>query len=116
MFGGCFVVRFHRRLVAADGLADDHVSDLFAGDDRSEQATLHLKPGGHSTRCLNLSKSCGVSVSALATTGIKLTRLPNRFIVSISRGFNLVNHQKRKKKKVSFESMPYTCNLSASSW
>ena len=41
------------------------------------------------TRCLNWNKSCWVSVSALATTGIKLTRVPRRFMISISRGLSL---------------------------
>lgn len=44
------------------------------------------------TLSLYCAKSRGVSVSALAMTGIKLTLEPRCFITSISRGFNLQNH------------------------
>ena len=41
------------------------------------------------TRLLNVSKSLGVNVSALAITGMRLTREPKRFMISMSRGFKL---------------------------
>ena len=41
------------------------------------------------TRALNKARSFWVSVSALAITGIKLTRVPKRFMISMSKGFNL---------------------------
>lgn len=41
------------------------------------------------TRCLKVIRSLGVIVSAFAMTGIKLTREPNRFMISRSRGFKL---------------------------
>lgn len=44
------------------------------------------------TFCLNFAKSAGVKVSALAMTGIKLTREPKRFMTSMSKGDNLGNH------------------------
>lgn len=50
------------------------------------------------TFCLNLAKSAGVNVSALAITGIKFTREPRRFITSISKGRNLIKRGKHKNK------------------
>lgn len=41
------------------------------------------------TLCLNLARSAGLRVSALAITGIRLTREQRRFITSISRGFRV---------------------------
>ena len=38
---------------------------------------------------MKVKRSFWVKVSALATTGIKLTRVPNRFMTSISKGFKL---------------------------
>ena len=46
------------------------------------------------TFCLNLAKSAGVNVSALAITGIKFTREPRRFITSMSKGRNLIKRGK----------------------
>lgn len=40
-------------------------------------------------RFLNDWRSLGVKVSALAITGIKLTREPKRFMISMSNGFKL---------------------------
>ena len=40
-------------------------------------------------RCLKTSRSFGVRVSAFAMTGSKLTRVPRRFMISISKGFKL---------------------------
>ena len=46
------------------------------------------------TRCLNTARSDCVNVSAFAITGIKLTRVPRRFIISMSRGLRLhTRHQ-----------------------
>lgn len=41
------------------------------------------------TLCLNLARSTGVRVSALATTGMRLTRVQSFFMTSMSRGFKL---------------------------
>jgi len=41
------------------------------------------------TRCLNKKRSFCVNVSALAMTGIRLTRVPRRFMISMSSGFRL---------------------------
>ena len=42
------------------------------------------------TLILKFSRSSGIIVSALATTGIKLTLLPNLFMISTSSGFTLL--------------------------
>ena len=41
------------------------------------------------TRLLNLARSAGVSVSALAMTGMRLTREDKRFITSMSSGLSV---------------------------
>jgi len=41
------------------------------------------------TFVLNLARSIGLRVSALAMTGIKLTRVQRRFMTSMSSGFNV---------------------------
>ena len=72
------------------------------------------KGGVMHTFCLNAARSFGVKVSALAMTGIKLTREPKRFITSISNGFRLchlliitvteqsISRKKKQKKLLSF--------------
>lgn len=44
---------------------------------------------GQLTLVLNLARSDGLSVSALATTGIRLTRVHSFFMTSMSRGFRV---------------------------
>jgi hypothetical protein len=41
------------------------------------------------TLCLNLARSCGLKVSAFATTGIRLTLVHRRFMTSMSKGFRV---------------------------
>ena len=50
------------------------------------------------TRCLKTNRSFCVRVSALATTGMRLTRVPRRFMISMSKGFNLCGRLSTKKK------------------
>lgn len=77
------VVIFKRRCVNSDPLCLDNLSYLIpsvkSGMDCAYQHTL----------CLNLARSPGLSVSALAITGIRLTRVHSRFIISMSSGFRV---------------------------
>ena len=41
------------------------------------------------TRCLKRNGSLCVRVAALATTGMRLIRVSRRFMISMSKGFNL---------------------------
>jgi len=52
----------------------------------SEQAKAE---GWSRTFCLNWARSLGVRVSALETMGMRLTRVPRRFMISMSRGLRL---------------------------
>lgn len=47
------------------------------------------RKGEGRTLSLNPARSAGVSVSALATIGIRFTRVPRRFMISMSRGLSL---------------------------
>ena len=65
-----------------DALSSDDSADLgsdYVSDDKIDRLTLSLK----------LSKSAGIMVSALAMTGMRLTRVPRRFMISTSRGLTL---------------------------
>lgn len=55
------------------------------------RASESLLAGAHCplTLVLKAMRSCGVMVSALAMTGMRLTREPRRFMISMSRGFRL---------------------------
>jgi hypothetical protein len=79
------VLRVDSWLIDLDVLSDDNFSDL----NKSATFVHHIPL----TICLNVARSSGVMVSALAITGIKLTRLPRRFMTSISKGLRLVNQQ-----------------------
>lgn len=61
---------------------------------------------GGLTFSLKAEISCGVIVSALAITGIRLTLVPSRFIVSMSRGFNLVGVPQSAIKRLFLETTP----------
>lgn len=50
-----------------------------SGSNRNTQRTL----------CLKTARSVWVRVSALATTGMRLTRVPRRFMISMSRGLRV---------------------------
>ena len=67
--------------------------DALSFDDRAylkESATLkRIDAIGRPTLCLNLARSKGLSVSALATTGMRLTLVQRRFMTSISNGFSV---------------------------
>ena len=48
-----------------------------------------MKPRGKRTLRLNTARSAGLKVSALATTGMRLTLELKRFMTSMSRGFSV---------------------------
>ena len=82
-----FVVFLDRRLVDSDFLRLDDSSNLeqiwYQFTDAAEVAEAD------STLFLNCARSRGLRVSALAMTGIRLTRVQSRFITSISSGFRV---------------------------
>ena len=69
-------------------------SRIYMGKRYQEQ--IHYQKRTLRTRCLKVCKSVWVRVSAFATTGIKLTRVPRRFMTSMSRGFNLRSRSGRE--------------------
>lgn len=52
------------------------------------------------TMVLKLWRSSGVIVSALAMTGIRLTRVPSFFMISTSSGFNLPSCKTQKETDI----------------
>jgi hypothetical protein len=52
---------------------------------------------GKLTLILKFSRSSGIIVSALAMTGMRLTRVPNRFMISTSRGLILTGKLSRPR-------------------
>ena len=61
------------------------------------------------TRCLNTKRSFWVRVSALATTGMRFTRVPRRFMISISNGFSLAYVSKKPMQRWDEKNIRVTC-------
>ncbi len=69
-------------------------TNVLGGDDVPNLTTQYVNGGFNRetrrrTRCLKVNKSLCVRVSALAMTGMRLTRVPRRFIISMSSGLRL---------------------------
>jgi hypothetical protein len=75
-----------RRGVNSDPLSRNNLANL---ETRLSTPPVITFDRRERTRCLKVKRSFWVRVSALATTGIRLTRVPNRFMTSISKGFKL---------------------------
>lgn len=87
VLGSSLVILLDRGLVDLDVLGLDDAHNLqYVRNMRVESAWLLIIIH---TLCLNLARSAGLRVSALAITGIRLTREQRRFITSISRGFRV---------------------------
>lgn len=80
---GGLIVLFDRGLVDLDALSLDDSADLFCV---SGGFCMRLRP--ILTLCLKRARSDGLRVSALATTGIKLTRVHSLFMTSMSNGLS----------------------------
>ena len=85
---GVFLI-VKRGSVDTDALRINNFPDLQV--DASDEA-LWVMGNKIRTRCLKVNRSFWVSVSAFAMTGMRLTRVPRRFITSISKGLRLQNH------------------------
>jgi hypothetical protein len=87
VLGGRLVILLDWRLVDLDVLGLDDGANLdmeiSTTGDPTEEAGLML------TLDLNLARSAGLRVSALAITGMRLTREPRRFMTSMSRGLRV---------------------------
>lgn len=81
---GSFVVFLNGRLIDLDALGFYDSSDLCNVSVCKEYSRSSLV-----TLCLNRARSAGLSVSALATTGIKLTLELSRFMTSMSNGLSV---------------------------
>lgn len=86
VLGSSLVILLDRGLVDLDvlGLDDAHNLLIVRNFARGKHVASHIH-----TLCLNLARSAGLRVSALAITGIRLTREQRRFITSISKGFRV---------------------------
>ena len=84
MMCGGFIVFLNGRLINPDALGFYDSSDL--GNVSSCQIIIR---SDFITLDLNRARSAGLSVSALATTGIKLTLELSRFITSMSNGLSV---------------------------
>ncbi len=71
------------------GLVNLNILRLDDGGDLQRLAVILKQVLAQRTRCLNLAKSAGLRVSALAMTGIRLTREQSLFMTSISRGLRV---------------------------
>lgn len=108
MVGGSSIVLLDRGLVDPNTLSSNYFAnlvkvkeaDIEMADGRNKKKTkirisLHKEQGwlfalmDQRTLCLKVLRSSGVSVSALATTGMRFTRVPSRFMISMSSGFRL---------------------------
>ena len=90
VLGGLRVVRLDRRLVDANVLRRNDIANLRAAlDPRLQRRKDGGEEEGARTRCLKVNRSFWVSVSALAMTGIRFTRVPSRFMISMSSGLSL---------------------------
>ena len=85
VFSSGLIISIDWRLVNADSLSGDHLTNLrrMCNEPRSSRWSEFL------TRCLNAYKSFWVNVSAFAITGMRLTRVPRRFMISMSKGLSL---------------------------
>ena len=103
----CFIVWLERGPVDPDILGVDDLANL-------KQRRRHFKAGkrsdnfGKRTRSLKSNKPSCVKVSAFATTGMRLTRVPRRFMISMSRGLRLLTTIKKRREE---EKQKLTCVL-----
>ena len=86
---GVFLI-VERGSVDTDALRINNFPDLQV--DASDEA-FWVMGNKIRTRCLKVYRSFWVRVSALATTGMRLTRVPRRFMISMSRGLRLHSRQ-----------------------
>src|SRR5882762_11343208 len=108
MLSTSFIICLNWGLVDADVLGRNDIPNLKKARQYSFSRKVKKNELPH-TLCLNVKRSFCVSVSAFAITGIKLTRVPRRFMISISSGLSLVCDPQLRAKCLHRSREPLTC-------